>query len=164
MEKTMRAYVRVFVAAAILSSAPVLFSQQPTVTHGQVTTEAANRGLGTVIDGLKQQKEVVWVGYSIPVINKFSSGWNSSHIDYLEGKKDTVVNESEGTNQSSDHAVILLRVADGGVMKLHVESPERELDAGGLRFVWLNGVEPDDSVRVLTALARQSDARHLRDR
>ena len=159
----MRTFMRAFVATTILSSATALFAQQPTVVHGQVTTEAANHGLGTVIDGLKKQKDAVWVGYSIPVINKFSSGWNSSHIDYLEGKNDTVVNESEGTNQSSDHAVILLRVADGGVMKLHVESPERELDAGGLRFVWLNGVEPDDSVRVLTDLARQSDARHLRD-
>src|SRR5260370_38052437 len=125
--------------------------------------EAANRGLGTIIDGLKQQKDAVWVGYSIPVINKFSSGWNSSRIDYLEGNNDATVNESEGSNQSSDHAVILLRVADGAVMKLHVESPDRELDAGGLRFVRLNGVEANDSVRVLTDLARQGDTRHLRD-
>ncbi len=159
----MRTFVRAFVATTILSSATALFAQQPTVIHGQVTTQVASHGLGTVIDGLKQQKDVVWVGYPIPVINKFSSGWNSSHINYLEGKNDAIVNESEGSNQSSDHAVILLRVADGAVMKLHVESPERQLDAGGLRFVWLNGVEPDDSVRVLTDIARQSDARHLRD-
>jgi hypothetical protein len=159
----MRTFVRAFVAITILSSATALFAQQPTVVHGQVTTEAANHGLGTVIDGLKQQKDVVWVGYSIPVITKFLSGWNSSHIDYLEGGSDAVVNESEGTNQSSDHAVILLRVADGGVTKLNVERPERELDAGGLRFVWLNGIEPDDSVRVLADLAGQGDSRHLRD-
>src|SRR6202011_4217351 len=131
--------------------------------HGQVTTETANHGLAAAIDGVKHQKDAVWVGYSIPAINKFSSGWNSSRIDYLEGKNDGVVNESEGSNQSFDQAVILLRVADGAVMKLHVESPERELDAGGLRFLWLNGVNADDSVRVLTDLARQSDARHLRD-
>ena len=131
----MRSFMRTLVATTILSSATVLFAQQPTVTHGQVTTEASSHGLGTVIDGLKQQKDVVWVGYSIPVINKFSSGWNSGHIDYLEGKNDAIGDESEGTRQSSDHAVILLRVADGAVMKLHVESSERELDAGGLRFV-----------------------------
>jgi hypothetical protein len=159
----MRAFVRVFMTALVLSATAALFAQQPTVVHGQVTTEAANHGLGTVVDGLKQQKDAVWVGYSIPVINKFSSGWNSSHIDYLEGDHDAIVNESEGTNQSSDHAVILLRIADGAVMKLRVESPERELDAGGLRFVWLNGVEADDSVRVLTDLARQGAVRHLHD-
>jgi hypothetical protein len=159
----MRTLVRAFVATAILSSATALFAEQPTVVHGQVTTEVASHGLGAVIDGLKQQKDVVWVGYSIPVINKFSSGWNSSHIDYLEGNNNAIVDQSEENHPPSDHAVILLRVADGAVMKLHVESPERELDAGGLRFVWLNGIEPDDSVRVLTDLARQSDARHLRD-
>jgi HEAT repeat protein len=159
----MRPFARVFAATLILSAATASFAQQPTVLHGQVTTETANRGLSTVIDGLKQQKDPVWVGYSIPVVNKFSSGWNSSRINYLEGNNGASVNDSEGNDQSSDHAVILLRVADGAVMKLHVESPERQLDAGGLRFVWLNGVEADDSVRVLTDLARRVDARHLRD-
>lgn len=158
----MRTFVHAFVTF-VLSAATPLFAQQPTVIHGQVTTEAANHGLATVIDGLKQQKDAVWVGYSIPVNNKFSSGWNSDHIEYLEGNNNVTVNESEGSHQSFDHAVILLRVADGAVMKLHVESPERELDAGGLRFVWLNSVEADDSVRVLTDLARQGDARRLRD-
>ena len=159
----MGVFVRAFVTALVLPTVTAVFAQQPTVIHGQVTTEAANHGLGRIIDGLKQQKDVVWVGYSIPAINRFSSGWNSSHIAYLEGKNDAIVNESEGGNQSSDHAVILLRIADGSVMKLHVESPERDLDAGGLRFVWLNGVEADDSVRVLTDFARQGEARHLRD-
>ena len=128
-----------------------------------MTTETVNHGLGTIIDSLKQQKDAVWVGYSIPVVSKFSSGWNSSRIDYLEGNNGANANDSEGNNQSFDHAVILLRVADGAVMKLHVESPDRQLDSGGLRFVWLNGVEADDSVRVLTDVARRGDARHLRD-
>lgn len=159
----MRAFVHTFLATLILSGAPSLIAQQPTVLHGQVTTEVADHGLGSVIDGVKKQKDSAWVGYSIPVNNKFSSGWNSSHIDYLEGNNDANVSESEGNNQSFDHAVILLRVADGVVMKLHVESPERQLDAGGLRFVWVNSVDPDDSVHMLTALARESDARQLRD-
>jgi hypothetical protein len=160
----MRAFVRDFSTALVLSAATALLAQQPTIVHGQVTTEAATHGLGAVVEALKQQKDAVWVGYSIPVINKFSLGWNSSHIDYLEGKNDSIVNDSEGSNPSSDHAVILLRVADGAVMKLHVERAERELDAGGLRFVWLNGVEAEDSVRVLTDVARRGDVRHLRDR
>jgi len=159
----MRALLRAFIATTVLSAAPALFSQQPTVVHGQVTAEAADHGLGTTIDGLKRQKEAVWVGYSIPVVSKFSSGWNSSRIDYLEGNGDSVVNDSEESSRSSDHAVILLRIADGAVMKVRAEDPERELDAGGLRFVWLNGVNADDSVRVLTDLARQGDARRLRD-
>jgi hypothetical protein len=159
----MQALLRVLVTTTILSTGPSLLSQQPSVVHGQVTAETVDHGLSAVLDDLKHQSGAAWVGYSIPVVNKFSSGWNSNHIEYLESNGDSVVNDSEGSNQSFDHAVILLRIADGAVMKLRVENPERELDAGGLRFVWLNGVNADDSVRVLTDLARQGDARHLRD-
>jgi hypothetical protein len=128
-----------------------------------VTTEAVDHGLNAALDGLKRQNSAMWVGYSIPVVSKFSSGWNSGNIAYLEGNGDSVVDDAEKSSPSSDHAVILLRIADGALVKLRVESQERELDAGGIRFVWLNGVNADDSVHVLTALAQQSDARHLRD-
>lgn len=158
----MRTLARILVATAILSGTTALFAQQPTIVHGQVTTEVADHGLSGAIDSLKRQKDAMWVGYSIPVVSKFS-GWNSSHIDYLEGNGDSIVSDSEENRQSSDHAVILFRVADGVVMKVRVEDPERQLDAGGLRFIWMNGVSADDSVRVLTDLARQGDARHLRD-
>lgn len=159
----MRALLRVFVGTTTLSAASALFAQQPKVVHGQVWTEAADHGLSTVIDGLKRQKAAAWVGYSIPVIATFSSGWNSSRIEYLEGNGNSAVNDSEENNQSSDHAMILLRVADGSVIKLRVESAERELDAGGLQFVWLNDVNADDSVHVLTELAKQGEGQHLRD-
>jgi HEAT repeat protein len=159
----MRSFVHALVTTLIVLAGPAIFAQQPTVVHGQMTTETANQGLSAVIEGLKRQKDVAWVGYSIPVINKFSSGWNSSRTDYLEGDGNAVVNESEENNRSFDRAVILLRVADGAVMKLRVEDPERQLDAGGLRFIWLSDVTADDSVRVLTDFARQSDVRHLRD-
>ena len=159
----MRNFAKILIAATVLSGTPAMFAQQPAILHGQVTTETAERGLNAALDRLKQQKEPAWIGYTVPVISKFSSGWNSNRIDYLEGKNDSVVNDSEGTNQTFDHAVILMRVAEGAVTKLHVESPDRELDAGGLRFVWLNGVNPDDSVRVLTDIAKQGDAAHLRD-
>jgi HEAT repeat protein len=159
----MQIFARAFVTATVLFAATVLSAQQPTVVHGQVTPEAADHGLAAALDGLKRQNSAMWVGYSIPVVSKFSSSWNSSRIAYLEGNGDSAVNDSEGRSQSSDRAVILLRIADGSVMKLQVEDPERELDAGGLRFVWLNGVNADDSVRMLTDLARQGDVRRLRD-
>jgi len=159
----MQAFVRIVVTITILSITTVVFAQQPTILHGQATTEAADHGLNAALDGLKRQNSAMWVGYSIPVISKFSSGWNSGNIAYLEGNSDSVVNDSEKNTPSSDRAVILLRIADGALMKLRVESPERELDAGGLRFVWLNGVNADDSVHVLTDLAEKGDAPHLRD-
>jgi HEAT repeats/PBS lyase HEAT-like repeat len=159
----MRTSVRAFIATTILATATAVFAQQPSITHGQVVTEAADHGLSAAIDNQKRQKDAVWLGYSVPAISKFSSGWNSSRVDYLEGRGDSDVDGPEVTSQAADHAIILLRIADGAVMKVKVETPERELDAGGLRFVWLNGVAEGDSIRVLTDLARQGDVRHLRD-
>jgi hypothetical protein len=159
----MRTLLSFFMVATVLSTGIAMLAQQPTVTHGQVTTATADHGLSAVVDGLKRQKDTAWVGYSVPVVSKFSSGWNSKRIDYLEGNNNSVVNDSEGSMPSFDHAIVLLRIADGAIMKVHVESPDRELDAGGLKFVWLDGVNADDSVRVLTDLAQQGDARHLRD-
>src|ERR1700733_1293170 len=130
----MQTFVRAFVTATVLFAATALSAQQPTVVHGQVTTDTAEHGLNAALDNLKRQNSPMWVGYSIPVISKFSSGWNSSHIAYLEGNGDSAVNDSKDNSQPSDRAVILLRIADGALTKLRVESPERDLDAGGLRF------------------------------
>ena len=47
--------------------------------------------------------------------------------------------------------------------KLRIESPDRVLDAGGVGFVWVNGVDPEDSIRSLAELARTSQERRLRD-
>src|SRR5258708_20481670 len=99
----MRNLARIFVATTAMSWATALFAQQPTVVHGQVTTEAADHGLSAALDGLKRQNSPMWVGYSIPVISKFSSGWNSSRIAYLEGNGDSTVNDSDENNKSSDH-------------------------------------------------------------
>ncbi len=159
----MQVLLRVLITVTALSAGPSLLSQQPIIVHGQMTTETANNGLNAALDALKHQSGTTWVGYSIPVVSKFSSGWNSNHTEYLEGNGDSTVSDSNENSQSFDHAIILLRVADGAIMKLRVESPERELDAGGLKFVWLNGVNADDSVRVLADIAKQGDARHLRD-
>ncbi len=159
----MRILGRILIATTFLSVAPALLAQQPTIVHGQVTTEAADHGLGAAIDSQKRQKDAAWLGYSVPVVSKFSSGWNSGRTSYLEGDGDSVVNDSKVSSQPTDHAIVLLRIADGAVVKLRVESPERQLDAGGLRFVWVNGVNEDDSIRVLADLARQAVDRHLRD-
>jgi len=140
-----------------------VFAQQPIVNHGKVTTAAPDQTLSAVIDGFKLQKDTVWIGYSVPVVSNFSVGWNSNRIDYLEGNGESVVTEPEENKHSFDHAIVLLRIAGGAVVKVQLESPERELDAGGLHFVWLNSVNADESVRMLTDVARQNSAPRLRD-
>lgn len=156
----MQAFVRSSVIATVLSMAHVLPAQQPTILHGQVTTD--NHGLAPALDTAKKATGITWIGYSVPVVSKFSNGWRSNDVEYLEGTSSEMT-QSDENRKTFDHANILIRVADGAVTKIRVSEPDRQLDAGGAHFVWLNTVNPDDSVRILTDIAKQGDPRKSRD-
>jgi HEAT repeat protein len=156
----MRFFLRLAIAAIVLSTTNALLSQQPTILHGSVTTD--DHGLGPALDAAKKATGITWIGYSVPVVSKFSNGWNSNNIEYLEGSSSEVT-QSDEDRKTFDHANILIRVADGAVTKIRVEEPDRQLDAGGAHFFWLNTVNPDDSVRILTDLAKQEDPRRVRE-
>jgi hypothetical protein len=160
---TMRSLVRIFIASIAFSSAAGLTAQQPTVLHSQVTSETATHGLKEVLDGAMRESAPVWIGYSVPVANGFSTSWGTNSVEYLEHRGEDWIHESDQDTHRSDHAVILLRVANGAVTRVVVESADRQLDASGLKFIWLNGVDADDSVKTLAAIAKGSEAHQLRD-
>ena len=159
----MRYIARTLTAIAIASAATA-FAQQPQFIHANLTTTTAAHGLNAELDTLKGEAAPLWVGYSIPVAEKISSGWNS-RISYLEAdhpidkKQDSV----QSSNTSYDHAIILFRIANHGIEKIHVDNPDRQLDAGNLRVVWLSNITPDESIAALKSLAMQNDTRKLRD-
>jgi HEAT repeat protein len=160
----MRPFVRLSITAATVFATSTMLAQQPKVVHAQLTTEAGSQGLNLVFHNLRHQTNPQWVGYSVPVINNFSSGWNESRVTYLEGNRDDNESSRESnSNRAFDRAVILLRVTDGTVVDLRIENPDRQLDAGGAGFVWVDSVDPEDSVKFLAALARQGQPRKLRD-
>lgn len=158
----MRSIARTLAAIAVFSAATVL-AQQPQFIHARVTTTAAAHGLNAELDTLKGEAAPLWVGYSIPVAEKMSSGW-TSRVSYLEEDHPNVKDYSvDASKRSYDHAVILFRIADHSIGKIHVDNPDRQLDAGNLRVVWLTNVTPNESIAALKSLALQNDARKLRD-
>ncbi|WP_433966464.1 hypothetical protein [Tunturiibacter gelidiferens] len=160
----MRTLVRIYAAGMMLFAVTTLLAQPPEILHAQWKIQTVDHGLSAVLDGLKAQKGATWVGYSIAVKERISSGTRSNHVEYLEeDNSHTLTDSSEENIKSYDHALILVKVADGAGTKLHVVNPDRALDADGLPLVWLNGVDAEDSVRVLADLARRNDAEHLRD-
>ena len=154
--------LRTLAMIAALSAATAL-AQQPQFTHAQLTTPTAAHGLNAELDTLKREAAPLWVGYSIPVAEKISSGWNP-RIVYLEADhpSDKGDNVNSG-NVSYDHAILLFRIANHAIEKIHVDNPGHQLDAGNLRVVWLTGITPEDSIATLKSLALQSDAKKLRD-
>jgi HEAT repeat protein len=158
----MRDLVRVAALSVVLSAAGVGLAQQPQIVHARLASKDASKGLAAEVEAAKRDEAAEWLGYSVPVVRGFHPGWNGGTA-YLEDHQRTYRDEPEDNGRSAAQAVVLLRVAEGGVEKIRVESPERELDAGGLKFVWLSNVSGEDSVQVLTGLAQQKDAKRLRD-
>src|SRR5665213_1961875 len=100
-------------AAIVVFSAGAALAQQPQFIHARLTTTTAAHGLNAELDTLKGEAAPLWVGYSIPVAEKFSSGWSSPSITYLEGNQPSGNNEvSSSHNISYDHAILLFRIAD----------------------------------------------------
>ena len=159
----MRSFVRVVVLGTLFSASSALVSQAPPVVlPGQVSTEDAGQGLAAKLDQLEREPGPMWVGYPIPVEGDFHMGSNA-RVAYLEGEHAGWTGSGGyGQDRSSDHALVLLRLSGGGVDKLRVESPERQLDAGGLRLVWLTGVTPVDSIRTLRSLVVKGGVEKVR--
>lgn len=162
----MQSIVSVLAATTLFTFATALPAQQVNVVHAQITTHSVEHGLSTELESLKRLDAAVWAAYTIPVAEKFQSGWNSEQVTYLEsdhaprGQAETT---ARSNNSPQDHAVVLLRIAGGAIGKLRVENPERQIDAGGLRFVWLTNVAPADSIATLKAIALAGDTKRLRD-
>jgi len=158
----MRSISRAFIlAAALLSGSAILFAQQPQVVNGQVSTQPVDHNLQTTLDKLKQSATPLWVGYTIPTAKPFHSNWGSSTVSYLEKHDNNEDGANDKPSTEQDHAVILFRLADGKVDKVRVEGLDRQLDAGGLRFVVLANVTPEDSIATLKNLCLANDSSRL---
>jgi len=161
----MRIFPAAFILGALLGSVqfPVqLSAQQPTVLHAQFSATPAEGGLAATLAREYRSTAPVWLGYSIPVEREFHTGSNTDRVTYLEGH-DNSTRYGDDKDTTYDRVDILLRVADGHVDKLHLANPDQQLDAGGLRFVWLTDGTPADSIRVFEGLARAEGEKHLRD-
>jgi HEAT repeat protein len=152
-----------FVAVGLLSAEPMMSAQQPKIVHAQLTIQFGDQGLNPVLHSQRRQSAPQWIGYSIPILNRISSGWSKNEPIYLEGDRDSSRHVEESSKQTFDHAAVLLRVIDGSISSLRIEDPDRELDAGGTAFTWVNNVNPEDSVKFLAELADQSQSRKVRD-
>jgi hypothetical protein len=158
----MRMLVRIAALSAVLSAAGAGVAQQPQIVHAQLVSRDASKGLAVELEAAKRDGAAEWVGYSVPVVRGFHPGGDGGTA-YLEDDQRRYRNEREDDRKTAAQGVMLLRVAEGGVEKIRVESEERELDAGGLKFVWLTHVSGEDSVKVLTGLAKEKDSKRLRD-
>lgn len=150
---------KVGIAAAAAVS---MFAQQPRIENARVETQAISGGLDAAFRAiLAEQTGPVWVGYSEPMISAREQMccWNDDGRGCLlePGQR------SDGPRSSANetvklegptHVVVLYRIENRAIQKIRSFTPECTLDAGGLPFLWLNGVAPGDSIGYLLNMAR----------
>jgi hypothetical protein len=150
--------------ALVLSASAVAFSgQQPRISDTQFNTEPVGPGLSATVTRFQHSNQQLWIGYEVPSVpgnHSSSCGDSSGSSDdgccgevQLEASRDNL-NSTQKTEPGKIY--VLLRLDHGTITKVRPANAGCHLNAGGVAFTWLTGVQPEDSVRFLAQIASQS--------
>jgi hypothetical protein len=164
--------IAVFVfALASQAAAPALpEGPPPGLVGAPLETRAFSGSLARIVRS--RGAGPAWIGYAVPSLRpRHMCCYDCVHearsrphgCCRLEGRRGAISHEPpttepaptlrlEASPGASPFALILLRVEGGRVGRLAVYSADCNLDAGGLRVVWLSGVPPAESLSVLESL------------
>ena len=158
-----------FAAVVLGASVLAMAQQQPKVVNAQFHTEPVGPGLSATVDRFQHTNGPLWLGYEVPALARshFSvcSGDSQGSMDdgccgeYRLEDSDTSFRSSDGDAQVQNNIDVLLRIDQGAVTKVRFVGAGCRLNAGGLPFTFLTGVEADDSVTFLAGLTKVDDKR-----
>jgi HEAT repeat protein len=140
-------------------------AETPQVVNATVETRAVTGSLAETLRNVEAQADKPqWVGYSVAEIagdrtvccGNFNDGYGGCGTCRLEKENgftstNSQKDEKNGTVQleGSRQLVVLFRLEGKQVMRIREASEDCTLDAGGLPFVWLTGVQSAESVALL---------------
>ena len=141
-------------------------AQQPRVSNARMETRAVAGGLESSFRAiLSAQATPAWAGYAVPIVpgDRQMCCWNNNAMGcFLEPRiNDQAVVVSANPQvklEGPTHLVVLFRIDNHQVGKVRTFTPECELDAGGLPFLWLTGVSAPESIRLLLSIAKDTSA------
>ena len=170
----MRAAVRTVLAwamaaAGVAAAFAAPADAPPRLVHARVETRSAASGLEPALrSAVAASRDPAWIGYAVPGEGRHHMCcWESTESAgfacpgcRLEGRGGFTVRgggetKGEGTVslEGDETVVVLFRAEAGQVERIRAFSAGCALDAGGLPFVWLTGVRPPESVRLLRSFA-----------
>ncbi len=140
-------------------------TETPQVINAKIETRPVTSSLAEAFRGVQAQADKPeWVGYSVAEIvgdrtvccGNFNDSYGSCGTCRLENENGMTSSTSQksatgGTVQleGSRQLVVLFRLDGKQVMRIREASENCTLDAGGLPFIWLTGVNPAESVALL---------------
>jgi hypothetical protein len=165
----MRTTFALFVSTSCVAAAVAATTDAPPrLVNARLETRPAGAGLEPVFRAaVAAARAPAWIGYAVPAEGRHQMCcWDS--VDAvgsecpgcrLEGKGGFTVRgggEKGGSGpislEGDEILVVLFRAESGQLERLRTFSAGCALDAGGLPFVWLAGVRPAESVKLLRSL------------
>ena len=135
------------IITGILLLVTPLAAQLPRLTHANLQGRAVSGDPRADFDrSLAAQSGAAWFGYGVPMI---------------AGENQMCHNRGLNTIASPVHLegprtlMVLYRMENHALTRIHVYSEDCELDAGGLPVTLLSGVKPSASVALLASIARK---------
>ena len=148
------------VIAALLAIATSAFAQ-PSIANARIETRTVTGGLTREMSAMAGRSEPAWVAYRAPMVagprqmccydngrcrlEGSGVGMSMNDIDRQRGSRVMLEPPSE--------FIVFVRVANGQVGRIRTLTPDCDIDAGGMPVVWLEGVQPEESVSWLSTLA-----------
>ena len=144
--------------------------------NAKMRTASAAGGLASAFRSIESgESGPVWIGYAVPVVpgehrmccngsvsNNSEEGCGRCRLEDRNGEFIGQSAKTEGAKEvkleSSPSFLVLYRAVTGKIEKIRTFSPECELDAGGLPFIWLTGVQPGESVAWLSTFVKAEGA------
>ncbi len=167
-----------FVVIALLAAVAAGAQNQPQIKNAQLETRAVSGGLDATVRGIAaSQTSPEWIGYAVPMIEAKNGYhrtmccgmWNSDGYNCgpcnLESLNGSSMNESDGPNRSggtvhlegSQTMFVLMRVADHRIKRVRTFTEDCQIDAGGLRVIWIADAKPAESVTLLEGVVNSAN-------
>jgi HEAT repeats len=168
--------MRTAILSMVLLAMPAALAAQnadsaaPRIENARLEKRAITESLtAEVKQWTDQATQPQWLGYAVPQIagdrticcgNYGGSGDGCGTCRLESGHNENNFSSSDSGTvrlEGPRYLVVLFRAEDRRVTKVRVASEDCTLDAGGLAFVWVSGVQPSDSVNLLESFVIGKD-------
>jgi len=157
------------VCVAPLLVAAVSVAELPQIENAAIESRILQGDLVPMVQEWSQSAtQATWLGWQAPMAagggmlccwSRGDRRWQSQACS-MESSRRSFVFSSERPQfvAMSDNLVVLLKARDGELEELRAYSDGCRLDAGGRDLIWLEGVDPEASVELLTRLTESQPA------
>jgi hypothetical protein len=143
-------------------------AQQPKVSDTQFKTEPVEQSLAATVNRVRHSNDQLWLGYEVPALAGVHLTTCSDRSDSPQSEDDCCGEyrledergmHSTNNGQSAQDVYVLLRFDKGDAIKVRAVAAGCHLNAGGVNFDWLTGVNPEESIAFLAGLVSQAPER-----